>query len=147
MQKAIRSRRLWAWVCVWGALLLAGAIIDAPVARYVQQTRLFERVCGSYALTHVLKRFGEFPFTCIIAAGVSLLHRWHWRAGAFVAVSNLPGLVNRVMKWAVGRTRPFKLPDTFIQPAPFHFDPFRGGWHGIWNETNLAFASGHAAVA
>src|ERR1044071_993391 len=147
MQRATRSRRWWLWICVWVALMAAGAMVDAPVARQVEERGISRFVRSSYFLTHVVKRPGEFGVTCIVAAIVCVVHRWRWRAGVFVAVSNVAGLINTVVKWGVGRTRPFKLPAPFAQPAPFHFDPFRGGLRGVMRQTDLAFASGHGVVA
>src|SRR5205807_3282687 len=65
----------------------------------------------------------------------------------FVALSNVMGLINDVIKWIVGRTRPFRFPEDIAQPAPFILHPFRGGLGGMFTQANLAFPSGHGAIA
>jgi membrane-associated phospholipid phosphatase len=62
-----------------------------------------------------------------------------------MAVASMNGLI----KWIIGRTRPFKLYDDRGESmiAPFHFDPFRGGWRGLFFGENLCFPSGHVAMA
>src|SRR5262249_18805406 len=59
--------------------------------------------------------------------------------------------INGFIKWVVGRTRPFKL-DVLdaaghARAMPFSLSPFRGGFRGIFQSTNLCFPSGHAALA
>jgi membrane-associated phospholipid phosphatase len=53
---------------------------------------------------------------------------------------------NWLIKWMVGRFRPFKL-GTDELPHPFDFQPFAGGWLGGYHTRNLCFPSGHAALA
>jgi membrane-associated phospholipid phosphatase len=49
--------------------------------------------------------------------------------------------LNGVLKWVVGRQRPI----THI--APFDFEFFTGGLHGLFSGKNLCFPSGHACMA
>jgi membrane-associated phospholipid phosphatase len=53
--------------------------------------------------------------------------------------------INGVIKWMVGRTRPFKLHLGLAEP--FALSPFRGGIRGLFDSKNLCFPSGHAALA
>ena len=96
-----------------------------------------------------LKVPGEFWFTLLVAAVVSGLHRLKWRAGAFVLLGTIVSGINGLIKWIVGRTRPFHLLDAQGNErlAPFELDPFRGGWPGLFVSRNLCFPSGHAALA
>src|SRR4030095_14570844 len=76
-----------------------------------------------------------------------LFHPRRWFAGGFLCLSGIAGVINSFIKWAAGRTRPFKLEDVVDQPAPFTLAPFRGGLNGLFHQKNLAFTSGHACIA
>jgi membrane-associated phospholipid phosphatase len=96
-------------------------------------------------LAEILKAPGTYGFTVCVAVAVTLLHPLGWRATVFTLLATLVSGVNGMIKWMVGRTRPFKLDANLAQP--FVLSPFRGGWHGTFESKNLCFPSGHAALA
>jgi membrane-associated phospholipid phosphatase len=125
---------LWCVVALGAALALDGAIarLAAPYANIIKHD----------AFAHELKEFGHLGFTVFFAVFVAILHRSGWRGGVMMCISAaLTGVINPLVKWIVGRQRPI------VGGSPFTVDPFRGGWDGLFNEPNLSFPSGHAALA
>jgi membrane-associated phospholipid phosphatase len=90
---------------------------------------------------------GHFVTTAVVASALLVWRRHRPRramAGAAQVVVSavIAGLSCSVLKWAVGRTRPFKGVDAFA------LRPLRGGLHGlIACPPNESFPSGHAALA
>jgi membrane-associated phospholipid phosphatase len=135
-----------------GASIIAIAIaaaLDRAVADWA-----FNSGAENFLDTHkvvrtVLKAPGEFWFTIVVAIVVGVVHKLKWRAGAFVLLGTAVSGINGLIKWIVGRTRPFHLLDNQGNPrlAPFELAPFRGGMGGLFVSKNLCFPSGHAALA
>jgi membrane-associated phospholipid phosphatase len=141
-----RAQRNLLWIAVWLAAIAVATSLDAKVA-------LFMRAHGSeeYFKTHrpaeqILKAPGEFYFTIIAGLVIVALHPFRWRAGGFVLLGTTVSAANWVIKWMVGRFRPFKVGNGDL-PHPFDFQPFTGGWLGGYYTRNLCFPSGHAALA
>ena len=132
----------------WTAAFAGAVAVDAPVARWVRTSGLATAVKGTWWADHVLKVPGQFYFTAAVVAVLWALRRVDWRGAVFVlAVAAFAGL-NGVVKWAVGRTRPYRLPASFgPQPRPFALQPFWHGWHGLLYQVDLSFPSGHACTA
>lgn len=133
-------------ILLWLAAIALASLLDAPVARWVRDSGLGSWTREHGGLTAVLTAPGVFYFTAAVAVVVSLVHPLKLRAGGFVLLAAVVSGLNGLVKWLVGRTRPFKL-DPFDVAAPYRLSPFRGGWHGILQSKNLCFPSGHAALA
>lgn len=135
----------------WLAAIAAAASLDRAVAMGVQSSGLDRWMHGHKTLCEILKSPGSFYFTAIVAVIVAIVHPWKWKAGGFLLLATVVSGVNGLIKWLVGRTRPFKFAryDTSGEPvpAPFSLEPLRGGIHGLFSGTNLCFPSGHAALA
>jgi undecaprenyl-diphosphatase len=94
-------------------------------------------------------RFPGLIWCPLIACGALLLRDWlngrrlpMGRDSAIVALSALFSGVNALLKWGIGRIRPFK------GAGPFELHPFKGGLHGsMLAEQNLTFPSGDASLA
>ena len=118
--------------------------MDSPVARFMRDSGVAQFVQAHSALKWLLKLPGEFYFTAVVAIVVSLTNPLKWRAGGFLLLATAISGVNGLLKWVVGRTRPFKLGNG-DGPRPFDFNPFAGSL--IHQPKNLCFPSGHAALA
>jgi undecaprenyl-diphosphatase len=134
------SPRFWLTCAVWmAAVILTMVALDEVTAGWVSRTIPVARIMW---LFNIMKAPGNFIFTLVISA---LLVTWHanrWRAAAFVCGSGvLSGLLCSIIKWMVGRTRPFH-----NVPA-FRFQPFRYGVIGLFHGENLSFPSGHTCLA
>jgi membrane-associated phospholipid phosphatase len=129
------------------ALVAAASALDQTVAEAVRNLDLKPRVTKSFAVLGV-KSLGVFYWSTIPAAiVVAFLHRWRWRASAFILMTGLVCLLGNLMKWIVGRTRPFRIDSHPGKALPFFLQPFRDGWEGLITQRNLAFPSGHTMVA
>jgi membrane-associated phospholipid phosphatase len=92
---------------------------------------------------HLAKQPGELWFTTSIALMLAIFNRLRWRWPVVLLIgSTFSALCTALLKWASGRTRP-----VVIGSHPFEFDWFRGGFEGLFNQTNLAMPSGHATQA
>ena len=127
---------------------MAAVGVDAPVARWVRSSGLATAVKGTWWADHVLKVPGQFYFTAVVVALLWALRRIDWRGAVFVlAVAAFAGL-NGVVKWVVGRVRPYRLPASFgPRPRPLVLQPFWHGWHGLFYQVDLSFPSGHVCTA
>ncbi|HLL87728.1 MAG TPA: phosphatase PAP2 family protein [Tepidisphaeraceae bacterium] len=135
-------------VQAWAAAFAVALLFDAAVATWLRETGIGRHVKLAW-WADVLEAPGEFWFVAAAGTIVALVHRHRWRAGAFVLLAAVLSGVNGAAKWAVGRTRPYKLSDPSGDPllAPFALEPFRGGVEGILDSRNLCFPSGHATLA
>jgi membrane-associated phospholipid phosphatase len=127
------------------ALIILSSALDRPLAHWVNSLML-EEALASWPVK-LIKKFGQFWTIAAIAVAVALAHRFGVRAGAFLLMTGIVGLTANLLKWAIGRTRPFKLEADLEQALPFSLQPFRGSLPGILEQTNLAFPSGHTTVA
>ena len=138
-------------IIIWLAAIAAAAAFDRPVAIWMRDRDVAEWVRSHKLLAEILKAPGDYYFTLALAVIVAIAHPLRWRAGGFVLLATMTSGINGLMKWMVGRTRPFKLPlyDASGEPlaGPFNFSPFRDGFHGLFQGRNLCFPSGHAALA
>ena len=128
---------------------IAQAVTDAGIPAALKAQHHF---AGTHlSISGVLKFPGQYEATVLIAVFAVLVCRRspRWHVGLFVLLAGLTSGVNGLLKWAVGRARPFR--DFSDGPAtgplqPFHFEPFIHGLRGI-STNNLCFPSGHAALA
>lgn len=149
MQRAMSGRKLGLLALLWLVLLGAAAAVDKPVAEAVDRTSIPEQLQGKDKLKRVArvwKEPGVYRFWIVVAGVVLVATRWDGRKWAMVMLGAGVGLHNTIIKWIVGRTRPFKLPPE-DKALPFVLHPFRGGWQGLFHEQNLSFPSGHASVS
>lgn len=135
---------------LWLVLLAISFPLDRPVAQWAMESGLTTAVRGD-PLWHRLAVAAKFPgtyyLTLIIAAMLAAWHRRRGQAAVLMLLTAIPGLLANILKWMVGRTRPFKLEGILDQPAPFVLHPFRDGLYGLFHQSNLAFPSGHSATA
>src|SRR5438874_2590404 len=141
-----RPQRVILAIVVWLLAIAAASLLDAHVAAFMRDcgTANFLRTHG--VLTTILKSPGEFYFTAVVAAVVGFVHPLRWRAAGFLILATVVSGMNALVKWLVGRTRPFKL-EPYNVASPFTLSPLRGGMVGIFQSKNLCFPSGHAALA
>lgn len=120
-------------------------LIDRPIAAAVHSQNLGSAIRSS-PIAKVIKWPGDFRFTLALAAIIVAADRKRWPvAPALVLAGILAGLSYTLVKWSVGRTRPF--PRNAPQIPPFEFHPFQLGIEGLWRANNQAFPSGHSCLA
>jgi membrane-associated phospholipid phosphatase len=127
----------------WVASLLIAFALDRPIAVWVRDTVPVDK---NRHVTHVvleaLKLPGWFPVTFTIALIVCIFHRRHVFAAVSLVVSGIVvGACYSIIKWIVGRHRPL------VEITPWKFEPFIGGFAGLWKEKALCFPSGHASLS
>jgi membrane-associated phospholipid phosphatase len=128
------------------ALVAAATTLDRRVAEGVRNLHIKPSIMHSFAVDAV-KTMGVYWTTVAIAVLVAWKNRWRWRAGVFILATGLICLLGNLIKWMIGRTRPFKLEPRIGEAVPFELQPFRSGWEGLFAQKNLAFPSGHTMVA
>jgi membrane-associated phospholipid phosphatase len=146
-----RKRSVILAVLAWLVAIVVAALLDRAVAVWVRDSGVQQWMTSHNTLKYIVKLPGEFFFTAAVAIVVALIHPLNWRGGAFLLLATIVSGINGLVKWIVGRTRPFKLPvyDGAGEPvaSPFVLSPFRGGLAGMFVGKNLCFPSGHAALA
>jgi membrane-associated phospholipid phosphatase len=147
---AYRRKIIWL-TSIWIILLIAAASLDRTVALNARQSGLEKWVRSHSLVRKIVKAPGVYYFTLIVSVAALFIHPLQWRAALFLVLSGVTGLLNSLMKWSFGRTRPYKLDEAImgmdLQPGPFVLHPFRDGLMGLFNPKNLAFPSGHTSVA
>jgi len=124
----------------------AGATLDRRIAVFIHESHIHPWMHTLPAT--IVKSFGVYYwFTIPAAIIVMLCHRYHGRAGIFVLMTGLICLLGNLLKWTIGRIRPFKLDGQLQDALPFALQPFRDGFAGLLSQKNLAFPSGHTMVA
>jgi membrane-associated phospholipid phosphatase len=119
--------------------------LDVPVSTWVHDIGLSAYIKDSqgfryYFIHYGLRFYGLFWFT--ILACIVLIARKRTEASLIVLVSGIFSSVNQLVKWAVGRYRPFH-----GEPV-FAIHPFIGGLAGLRHaEVSLGFPSGDATLA
>lgn len=138
-------------VLLWLMAITVATIFDAPLAIWIRSSGVEEFFRSYGGVSEVMKAPGTFYFTAVVAVIVALIHPWRWKAGGFLLLATIVSGVNGLIKWLVGRTRPFKFAmyDDGGGPVamPFALAPLRGGVAGLFVGKNLCFPSGHAALA
>jgi membrane-associated phospholipid phosphatase len=124
---------------LWLVVFPLALCLDGPVAHWAAPHFFAMKV---NLVARAVEQTGRTWFLLCVLALLAALHPRHLRAAAFVFAGSLVGAVfGAILKWAVGRTRP--VADMAVDIRPFHFDFFRGGWHGLLEQRNLSFPSGH----
>lgn len=146
--RASLARWPW-WVIGWCGLIALAACFDKPVAHYLRDCGFAGWLKGSFLADRILKPPGVY-WMALLSAGLVLVLRQHHRvAGALIVIlSGWSGIANALVKWLVGRPRPFW---SFVEnrrldtAQPFEFSPME--WARLIKATNLSFPSGHACMA
>jgi len=142
------ARRRWFYILALLAAFIVALALDIPVSTWCHERHLGEKITSMPRLRFVLRFPGLIWFPLIACCGL-LVRDWlsenHQRLGrdsAIVALAALFSGVNALLKWGIGRIRPFK------GVGPFQLHPFKGGFHGsMLAEQNLTFPSGDASLA
>src|SRR5215212_5246269 len=139
-------RKLIVMCAVSFVLVAAAGTMDARIAEAVHRSSIHPRMHQPPA--EVIKSLGVYYwFTIPAAIIVGLFHRFRWRGAVFVLMTGLVCLLGNLLKWTIGRNRPFHFEQSPDKAVPFRIDPFHHGWKGLVTQTNLAFPSGHTMVA
>jgi membrane-associated phospholipid phosphatase len=152
INRSARSPRV-ALLAVLSLVLLVGALsVDGQVAIWIRRSGLESFVLAHYEIKEIIKVPGVFWATCAWALLIGMFHRLHWRGAAFVVASGTIATFNTILKWCVGRLRPYKFTELGLTrysdaPQPYRLLPFRGGFFGQLDQRDLTFTSGHACVA
>lgn len=117
-------------------------MFDAPIARAMQATGF-----GPFIKTHMWVRDlltapGWAGFTAIVAVVVCFIHPQRLVASIIVICTTAVVGFNEILKWMVGRIRPYKLDEAGVRLDPWEFEPMR-----FYYVKNLCFTSGHTALA
>jgi membrane-associated phospholipid phosphatase len=141
----MRAKRSFILTASWAIAFIIALFIDAPVARFDQVSGLARFVEGK-GWAQVIKAPGVIWFTFVVALLLLLVGQVNWKQMLFVMLAGVVSGTNGMVKWIVGRTRPYKLPDTQAL-QPFELHPFWHGLHGLFNQHDLCFPSGHECTA
>jgi membrane-associated phospholipid phosphatase len=132
---------------LWFFALAVSFFFDEPIASRVFSSGFYSTIYLS-PVAHLIKFAGTYYLTLGIAAILLVLHRSHVRAALLLCLSGIVvGLFYQIGKWMIGRHRPIFDRKVF-NTAPFHFDYFSGGLHGLlFSQPDLSFPSGHTCIA
>lgn len=145
---AVVPGRLPSWRAAVGLLLVGAALValatrvDVAIATWVRHNPV------SFETKQVLETArwpGHFLFTLVLAGLIVARSRdavvGRSRAILLLLAAGVPGWSASVVKWAVGRTRPFRGAEAF------DLTPLRDGLMGVFYQKNLSFPSGDATLA
>ncbi len=95
----------------------------------------------------VVRAPGYFAIYVPVLIGLCFVPRWKWRAALLLAIAAVNGAIAyTLLKWSVGRYRPFV--DQIPNPHPYDFHTFSRGLPGLLvSPPNLCFPSGHSTLA
>jgi membrane-associated phospholipid phosphatase len=132
---------------LWLIAIAVAFALDRPLAYWLRDSGVAQSIkFGGYP-KNAAKFAGYFWFSLAVAIPLLIWHPLRWRAAFFTLLCALVGGTNSILKWMVGRSRPFKLPPLDLA-QPFRCSPFNGGLSGLFHQSNdLSFVSGHAALA
>lgn len=134
--------RVWIWVILWLSLFLFAIAVDRPVEKWAYASGLAPAMKSNWHwLAKTIRVAGNFfTFTLPAAAILFLLERKRWQLATFILVCGALSIMAPILKWVVGRPRPFR-------DNVFQVQPFTGGLHGLLHEVNLSFPSGDVCLA
>jgi membrane-associated phospholipid phosphatase len=145
MTRTSRTRR-WILTGIWLLLFCVAIAFDRTVAQAVHDSGIDATIRRHWRIAETVKLPGTFAFTAAVAILWMLLRQITGPQSLFIALAGVMSGINGLIKWLVGRTRPFKLPGT-DELQPFHFEPFWHGTNGLFHQKDLCFPSGHACTA
>jgi membrane-associated phospholipid phosphatase len=128
----------------WTITFIVALLLDARVAQFVHSSGLARAIEGKW-WAQAIKIPGRIEFTVAVAVCLWLFRRAGWKCSVFVILAGVASGINGLVKWIVGRTRPFKLPGGGLHPFELH--PFRHGLVGFFHQSDLTFPSGHECTA
>ncbi len=142
-----RAALLWSIAILSVAALINFIWFDASVAQAVRDSGSdawlkAKGAGGGRFWSDVMKFPGVYASALLMAltAGVIAARPWRRWGALLIAAASLFSGVNVVLKWVVGRMRPFS-----VEGVGWHdFHPFHNGIAGFFDQTNLSFPSGHA---
>ncbi len=141
------SRNNLLLAAIWTIAFCVALCVDAPVAGWVHASGLAVHVQRAQWWPMLLKAPGDFRFNLYVVAILVIARQIRWKQGIFVILAGVLSGGNFLIKWMVGRNRPFKPPGTTL-PQPMQLHPFPGGIHGLFHEQrDLSFVSGHACTS
>jgi membrane-associated phospholipid phosphatase len=145
-----RRARTLTNLAIWAVAIALSYTAD----RWVASQAMAHHVPQWLKRTHVadvLKAPGDFPFTVglAIVATVMYAKKPRWHGGRFILLCALLSGVNGLIKWVVGRARPYRALNVHdpVPLEPYRIHPFFHGLAGLIGTSNLCFPSGHAALA
>ena len=130
-------------IMAWCAAFAVALALDRPVGRFVQESGLAPALKSKdwHWLTRAGRLGGNFlTFSLPVALILAARGRKWLKAAAFVFVGGALSGVAQLLKWMVGRPRPFN-------EDVFTIHPFIRGWDGLRHEVNLSFPSGDVCLA
>jgi membrane-associated phospholipid phosphatase len=132
-------------VVCWIVAFAVALRVDFPIAQWVHDSGFGKHIEGK-RWAQVVKAPGDFRFTLTVVVLLVLAGWIRFRQGLFIVLAGVVSGTNPVLKWIVGRHRPYKLPGA-LGLHPFVFHPFWRGVHGFFDQRDLCFPSGHECVA
>jgi membrane-associated phospholipid phosphatase len=129
----------------WCALFAVALALDPIVPKHLRESGFASRFERSMVAA-VFRFGGQFWVTFGIALLIYFLHPWRWRGSVLVLLAGIVSGLNGLVKWMVGRYRPFKYPGRAGELLPFSISLFPNGLRPHV-AANQCFPSGHAALA
>jgi membrane-associated phospholipid phosphatase len=135
------------FAAAWLVAIAIAFALDRPLALWLRDNGIANAVKFGGYWRNAARLAGYFWFSLGVAAALLIWHPLRWRAALFMLLCAGVGGTNSILKWIVGRSRPFKLPPLDLA-QPFRCSPFIGGLRGLVHQSNdLSFVSGHTALA
>jgi membrane-associated phospholipid phosphatase len=142
----VRKSHSGGWIVLgWLSLIAIAFTVDRPVAIWVHANGIDAAVRSAW-IAKVLKFPGTFYFTLIFTATAVFIRRVRINEAIFILLAGVTSGANWILKWTIGRMRPYKIPGP-DQPYPFRFHPFMHGFVGLFQQKDLSFPSGHSCTA
>ena len=140
---------------IFAALFVIALFLDIPISDWVHERGISAWLKNptGHQLTLVIRYPGRAHYTVTVCIVLVFLFFKNRRPGALedallVAVASIFSACNAILKWMIGRTRPFHDIGSIHNVPAFQFMPFRGGIHGLFiAEQNLCLPSGDATLA
>ena len=121
------NKRTVILVAIWTIAFFVAVGLDYPIANWVHTSGFGKQVEGKW-WAQVIKEPGEFRFTVAIALLLMFAKQINPKQATFIILAGVISGLNALVKWIVGRSRPYKLPGTHAL-RPFELHPF---WHRHW---------------
>jgi membrane-associated phospholipid phosphatase len=129
----------------WSIAFAAAVCLDAKIARAVHDSGLWIQVAGKN-WAEAMKAPGEILFTVAVVLGLLACRQIRGKQAVFMLLAGAISGLNVVIKWCVGRYRPYKFPGA-KGLHPFWVHPFGDGAYGFFHQRDLCFPSGHECTA
>jgi len=135
------TRRTHILTAFWIIAFIIALYLDYPIAHWVHTSGFGKQVEGKW-WAQIIKEPGEFGFTIAVALLLAIIKQIKPKQAVFVILAGIASGSNALVKWIVGRFRPYKLSGT-SGLHPFELRPFFHGLAGLFNQHDLCFPSGH----